>query len=145
MSPTIWTVILTGALAMNAGAAVPWNGRDGEPSRRPRILERLDANGDGRLDQREREAAREAKRDRQGLQRRGEPGARGMHAHRGALLKRLDLNGDGHLDRQERRAARQAMRQHMLGRFDLNGDGRLDRHERHAAREAMRRHRPIRL
>ncbi len=127
-----------------------------------KLLERFDENGDGELDEQERERAGEAfrrQRDRE-------------------LLDEFDADEDGELNDEERAAARQALerrfhdpRQHrhdqaedrrdsaddrrdrdpsqpdedhfreFLESFDENGDGMLDEEERERAREAFRRHR----
>jgi hypothetical protein len=126
MNTSILTIALSGLLATSAGAAecrpAPVGGQDGGPAWRARILERFDANGDGRLDKAERHAARQARHER--------------------LLQRFDANGDGHLDEGERDAARQARREHVRERIDANGNGVIDPDERAAIREArlMRRH-----
>lgn len=89
------------------------------------FVQRYDANGDGRLDDDERRAAREAVRD--------------------GWRQRFDRNGDGQLDEQERRAMREQMRSEnepfrqmrenwLLGQFDADGDGSLSESERESIR-----------
>ena len=126
------------------------------------LLERFDANGDGDLDEQERERAGEEfrrQRDRE-------------------LLDEFDEDGDGELNDKERAAARRVLERRFhnpgehrhdqtvdrrdsdenrrvrdpsqpdedhfrefLESFDENGDGMLDEEERERAREAFRRHR----
>ncbi len=93
------------------------------------LLRRFDKNGDGRLDENEKAAARRAMREDDG----GTEKER-----RKQLLKRFDKNGDGRLDDAERAEAEKArdtlarnggadrFRALSLQRFDKNGDGRLD-------------------
>ncbi len=81
----------------------------------PRILQRIDANGDGAISKDEMTAARER------------------------LFKKLDRNGDGVIDEKEIASARQAIKdraevaQARVGnrwrRLDTNGDGRVSEQE----------------
>ena len=76
------------------GTAIGWaeEGNNRRPNltdeQKQRILERFDANGDGKLDGKERHAARKAR-----------------------ILKKFDANGDGTLDANEKDAAREAHRE----------------------------------
>lgn len=132
--------------------------RDGQgfPSREE-MLKRFDKNGDGQLDDNEKNAARAEFAARGGKP--GEGG--GMSPERKAeLMKRFDKNNDGKLDDAERAAARAEFekmrgakggdgkpgagkpgegrglpsREEMLKRFDKNGDGQLDDAEKAAAK-----------
>ena len=80
------------------------SGRDGE-SKRAWLLEKFDANGDGKLDGKERHAARKAK-----------------------ILKKFDADGDGSLNETERNAAKNAYRDRQEDRRDRGEDVR-DRRE----------------
>ena len=64
----------------------------------PEILQQFDLNEDGRIDEEERQAAKEARR-----QARAE--------RRAALMEEWDTDGDGELSREERNAAREAARE----------------------------------
>ena len=64
----------------------------------PEILQQFDLNEDGRIDEEERQAAKEARR-----QARAE--------RRAALIEEWDTDGDGELSREERNAAREAARE----------------------------------
>ena len=113
--------IFTILLLLGAGAVAL---ADDEPAareeRRAEILERYDADGDGRLSQEERRAARERRR-----------------------LERWDTDGDGEMSEEEHAAARQAMddrrggrgREQRASRFDTDGDGAISDEERAAAYE----------
>ena len=112
--------------------------------RREELIRRFDKNGDGKLDEEEKAAAKEALRMEGGG--RG-PGGPDGEKRRTELLKRFDKNGDGKLDDEERaemEKARQLIqrnggmdrfRQEILKRFDKNGDGVLDESERAEARK----------
>lgn len=95
-----------------------------------RMLEKFDANRNGVLDPDEREAMREAKKQRRGKHRMGYK----------MKMKRFDKDGDGKLSPAEKQAMKAAMEQRradMIARFDSNRDGQLDPAERQAARRAM--------
>ena len=76
---------------------------------RQRLLERFDANHDGKLDETERAAARAEWQIRATERRevREEMRAR-LQESRGAIMARFDHNGDGRLDENERKELQQA-------------------------------------
>jgi hypothetical protein len=99
------------------------------------ILEKFDKDGDGKLNEEEREAMHKAMKAR----------------HEEEMLKRFDKDGDGKLSEEERKAMEEERKKRMgerekelLKRFDKNGDGILDEEEKKAAREARREHGPKR-
>jgi len=101
------------ALAGNQAEGGPGEGQPGG-GRRGRfnpeeMLKQFDKNGDGQLDEEEREAGRAAMAERfRGM---GGPGGTGMPGfNREEMLKRFDTNGDGELDETERTAMRDALR-----------------------------------
>lgn len=112
---------------------------DGERSKGPRneqaraaLLEKFDTNKDGKLDETERAAAREATRENRGKLRE-------------QALAKFDKDGDGKLNDEEKAAAREAMkeragehRKDIVAKFDKDGDGKLNDEEKAAAREAMK-------
>lgn len=90
----------------------------------PAILEKFDEDGDGKLNEKEREAAREERQKQ-------------MEARRAEALEKFDKDGDGKLNMEERKEAMKARRAEILKRFDENGDGKLSKEERAEARKAM--------
>lgn len=117
-------VALTAAVPVAAGA------HDGEQhsSGGSRVLERFDANGDGKLDESEKAQARAAKRRMD----RNHDGEIGQHERE--LAKRLhqhfDKDGDGKLSETEQAEAKAAK-----SRMDANGDGTLSHAERRKAKQ----------
>ena len=69
------------------------------------ILKRFDKDGDGKLNEQERQAAKQAMAERGG--RPGQPGG-GDGKLREEILKRFDKDGDGKLNEAERAAAKKA-------------------------------------
>jgi len=86
--------------------------RGGDRPVPPEVLEKFDANKDGKLDKEERRAAYEARR--------------------AEMIKKHDKDGDGKLNDEERKAAFEARKAEMLKRFDKDGDGKLSKEEREA-------------
>lgn len=136
-------------------------GPGGQGQGRPnlqQLLKEFDKDGDGKLSEQERAAAREFVQKRQA----GNFGQRRIPEQ---VLKRFDKDGDGKLNEQEQAAARKAREEFMkrngnasgrpntqgrpdfkeiLAKFDADGDGKLNDEEKAAAREAaakMRRQR----
>ncbi|GHC01892.1 hypothetical protein GCM10007047_17920 [Cerasicoccus arenae] len=95
---------------------------DNRPSKEE-ILAKFDVDGDGKLNESEKKAAKEARQEQM-------------------VLRRFDADGDGQLSSEERaqadafRAEREAK---MLAKFDTDGDGILSDEERQAARQKMSR------
>ena len=105
------------------------------------FFKHLDANGDGRIEQAEMQAARDqrqAKRAERGEARQGEKaGKRGgerREGRRGAKRGQIDANGDNIVTRAEF-GARALER---FERADANGDGVVTAQERSASREARK-------
>jgi Ca2+-binding EF-hand superfamily protein len=84
------------------------------------MIAKFDKDGDGKLNEEETKAAREA-----------------------AMLKRFDKDGDGKLNDEEKTAAdafkkeADARQAEMIKKFDKDGDGKLSDDEKKAAREAF--------
>lgn len=76
-----------------------------------------DADGDGTLSKQEKQAARDAMRER--------------------MVARFDTDGDGALSEDERRAAKAAIRAELTARCDTDGDGKLSGAERREARRML--------
>jgi Ca2+-binding EF-hand superfamily protein len=70
------------------------------------MMKEFDKNGDGELDEEERNAMRETLRQRFGGPGGPGGGGRGPGFNREEMLKRFDKNGDGELDEEEREAMR---------------------------------------
>jgi HlyD family secretion protein len=112
---------------------------------REAFMKQFDKNGDGEIDESEREGMRTAMAARFGG---GAPDGSGAPPqgmpNREDMMKRFDKDGDGKLDDSEREAMRASMggqggpggfnREEMMKRFDKNGDGQLDDEERAAMR-----------
>lgn len=93
---------------------------------REHLVQKFDANKDGKLDEQEKaemEKFIEARRQQRGARgekqgRRGH-GARGEgHPGREEFMKKFDKNGDGQLDDEERAAMRKAIQEHRRARKD---------------------------
>jgi Ca2+-binding EF-hand superfamily protein len=112
--------------------------RDRE-ARREEFIKRFDTDGDGKLSEAEKEAAREQYPDMG----RGGHGRHGREMHQ-RMLEKYDANKNGQLDPEEREVARrdrEARRAEIMKRFDTDGDGKLSESEREAMREEMRKER----
>ncbi len=123
----------------------------GRPNRAD-VIKQFDQNGDGVLDETERQAARGALNARSPRRTAGQTNASSPSA--AELMRRFDQNGDGKIDDGEREAARaeasrnrpaaaatarpQIDRQAMVKEFDKDGDGKLNDSERAAATQAVR-------
>ena len=102
------------------------------------LLERFDKNGDGKLDESERKAAREASEARRQTNQR---------ANFQQLVKRFDADGDGKLNPEENKKLQAYIDQRFfqafggkeatMKRFDADKNGRLDPQERGVIREAI--------
>lgn len=96
---------LIGATTLAGAQEKPKRGGGPVP---PEILEKFDADKDGKLSKEEREAARAARE------------------------KEFDKDGDGKLNDEERKALQQDNRKRFIARFDKDGDGKLSDEERKA-------------
>ncbi|MSU48886.1 MAG: hypothetical protein EXS37_07335 [Opitutus sp.] len=132
-----------------------------KPSQRmEELMKRFDQDGDGKLDDAERAAAKEAMMkepiDVQVLLAPPEsppgPAASGPEVNRKRMLAQFDQNKDGRLDEEERAAAKKFMAERgggpggkmhdeMIKRFDKNGNGKIDEDERGAVQEFMKKRR----
>src|SRR3954468_18790816 len=78
---------------------------DGECRPLPEWARQFDKNGDGKLDDSEREAAKAAYLAKKGAENKGGDGGAKMEQYRAEMLKKYDTNGDGKLDEEEKQAA----------------------------------------
>lgn len=104
-------LMILGALAATVSFASaqekPKRG-DGPPPFPPEVIEKFDADKDGKLSKEEREAARAARE------------------------KEFDKDGDGKLNDEERKAMREDGHKKMLEKYDTDKDGKLSEEERKA-------------
>jgi uncharacterized protein (DUF2141 family) len=98
------------------------------------IMQRFDKNKDGKLDEEEKAAAKEANREETA----GRKGKARENLGKKAVAK-FDKNGDGKLDDAERAEAAKAIENdpRLVRRFDKDNDGKLNEAEKAAAREAF--------
>ena len=105
-------LMILGALAATVSFASaqekPKRGGDGPPPFPPEVIEKFDADKDGKLSKEEREAAR-AEHEKQ-----------------------FDKDGDGKLNDEERKAMREEGHKKMLEKYDTDKDGKLSDEERKA-------------
>lgn len=111
---------------------------------RAEIMKQFDANGDGQLDQTERQAVRahmQAMRAQGAGDGQGQRG--GPNQREGRGLAQFDTDGDGQLNATERDAAAATMRERVVNnpramqRFDLDSDGVLSEDEWAKARDQV--------
>jgi Ca2+-binding EF-hand superfamily protein len=127
--PSLWAedapAEMDGATAENA--SMP-------PQRQAEIMKRFDKNGDGKLDEDEKAAAKEYNRN----ETTGRQAKRREHLGKRALEK-FDKDGDGKLNEAERAEAAKVLENdpRLVRRFDKDGDGKLNDVEKTAAREAF--------
>jgi Ca2+-binding EF-hand superfamily protein len=115
-------ILIAGSAAAKPEGDRPQRPRMG-PEMRQKILEQFDKDGDGKLNEDERKAAREAAKAR-------------MQDRKGAFIEKWDTDGDGELNEEERAAVKEAMeakRKEFLDKYDEDGDGKLSEEERKAA------------
>lgn len=140
--------LLVATLFLTPGApAQPPAGGMMRPGAAGDLLKRLDKNGDGKIDDEERIAAREAtfeeEMNRQAGRGNTRPPDGGPQPLRARMMEMFDQDRDGRLEGLERLSARRyaeerglgengEIRQEVFRRFDRNGDNRLDDAERTA-------------
>jgi Ca2+-binding EF-hand superfamily protein len=137
----LYNIIATAALlsaASIAHAQAPEGGEKKPEHRKlpPEILAKFDKDGDGKLNEEERAAAKAA-------------GEAKMEERKKEMIAKFDKDGDGTLSDEEKKAAREAAgdrpdpakmeerKKEVIAKFDKDGDGKLNEEERKAAREAM--------
>ncbi len=120
------TMIVIAAAFGLAGAAHAEEPRKDRPHRDipPEVIEKFDKDGDGKLNEEERQAARAAGKER-------------MEAKRKEMIAKFDKDGDGKLSEEEEQAMREARRKMMMEKFDKDGDGELSDDEKAEMRKAM--------
>lgn len=119
-------------------APAPKRERPSREAMMKQMLEKFDADKDGKLSEEERTKARESMRAQ------GGPGGERF----AEMIKKFDKDGDGKLNEEERTALRAEMSanrpeggrpnmEEILKKFDKDGDGKLSDEERAAARASM--------
>ncbi|MFM2242137.1 MAG: hypothetical protein RLZ97_992 [Verrucomicrobiota bacterium] len=112
------------ASAQNGGR--PQGPPRGDRQLPPEVIAKFDTDGDGKLSEDERKAAREAFRAE-------------AEKRREAMLAKYDTDGDGKLSEDERatlQADMKARHEDLLKKYDADGDGKLSPEERKAAIDA---------
>jgi hypothetical protein len=89
----------------------------------PEVIREFDKDGDGKLNEEELAAMKEAHKARR-------------EARRKAMLEKYDTDKDGKLSDEEKAAMKAAKKKELLEKYDKDGDGKLNEEERKAAIEA---------
>ena len=147
-------LITAGAGGGRADDAKPDRPRP-DAAQRQKLLEKFDTDGDGKLNEQERQAARSAMPDKPGER----PGAENRPSKED-ILKKFDKDGDGKLSEAERAALPQRpadgkgveggrpnmeeMKKKIIAQFDKDGDGTLSGAEKQAAHQFMQKQRESR-
>ena len=151
----ISTIAAASLVGLGIGAVATADDHTGKSGKhaekRAELIQQFDANGDGKLDETEREAAKLAKFSEIDTDGSGSLTKSEITAHMTAKVaervdKRFakgDTNGDGTISVEEfsaagknRRGKRGERRAEMLEKFDTDRDGQLSETERQAARDA---------
>jgi len=114
-----------------AGAAHAEQGKPQRAERKlpPEIIEKFDKDGDGKLNDDERKAARAGREEM-------------MQARKAEMLKKFDKDGDGKLSDEERAAMREERKKMILEKFDKDKDGELSDEEKAEMRVVMGKRHP---
>ena len=125
---TMIALALAGSLAVQAQEPAPEGQRERRPNRQmpPEVLKEFDKDGDGKLNEEEAKAARQARQ------------AKAEEARKKALEK-YDTDKDGKLSDEERKVLRadlEAKHKALLEKYDADKDGKLSPTEIKAARDA---------
>tara|TARA_R110002096_G_scaffold247936_2_gene440350 strand:- start:32721 stop:33128 length:408 start_codon:yes stop_codon:yes gene_type:complete len=85
-------------------------------TKRDEIRGQFDADGNGEISDRERQAARET--------------------FKAKRMERIDTDGNGEISKSERAAVKEKRKAKIVKRFDTDGDGELNERERESAKQA---------
>ncbi len=91
------------------------------------IIEKFDKDGDGKLNEDERAAAKEAMKGRE-------------EEFKKKMLEKFDKDGNGELSEEEKEEMKKAMWKERAKQFDKDGDGELNEEEKEAMKKAMKEH-----
>lgn len=116
---------------------------------RKKLLEKFDADGDGKLNEKERAKAHAAMKKHRGERKPGEGRTGGRDGDfRKKMIAKFDADGDGKLNEDERAKAKDEIKKHMeatraerMKRFDTDGDGKLSDEEKTKARAEFQKRR----
>jgi hypothetical protein len=105
-------IMAASALCLTAAGGLALAKDQGDPAKKPGLMQKFDANGDGVLDAGEKAKMKEAF-------------AAKRAARKAARIARFDTNKDGALSPAERAAMRDEMARERFTKLDKNGDGQL--------------------
>jgi Ca2+-binding EF-hand superfamily protein len=104
-------IVIAAVIGLFGAAHAEGSKEERRPHKLPsEIIEKFDTDGDGKLNEEERAAAKDA--------------------HKKEILEKFDTDGDGELNAEEKKAAHEARKKRLLERFDKDGDGELNDEER---------------
>ena len=101
-------------------------GKKGPRKPPPHVIEQFDTDGDGTLNETEREAAKQARELKM--------------EERKAFRDSFDIDGSGDLNETEKEAFKAAVEEKVIARFDEDGDGVLNETEKLNAEQARKKH-----
>ena len=111
-------IIIAAAIGLTGAAHAEEGKRErGEHTIPPEIIAKFDKDGDGKLNEEERKAAKAAREEMEA-------------ARKKEILEKFDADKDGELNEAEREAMRTEMKKRMLEKFDKDGNGELSEEER---------------
>jgi len=117
-------IIIAASLGIIGSAHAQDEGKGQHRKLPPEIIARFDKDGDGKLNEEEREAAKAGRKEM-------------MEARRKEMLEKFDTDKDGELSEAEKEAMQAARKQMMLEKFDKDGDGELSDDEKAGMRKEM--------
>lgn len=111
-------IIIAAAIGLTGAAHAEEGKRErGAHTIPPEIIAKFDKDGDGKLNEEERKAAKAAREEMEA-------------ARKKEMLEKFDTDKDGELNEAERVAMRSEMKKRMLEKFDKDGNGELSEEER---------------
>lgn len=119
-------IIIAASLGL-IGAAFAQDGpkKGGDHKMPPEVIARFDTDGDGKLNETEREAAKAEHKEM-------------METRKKEMMEKFDTDKDGKLSDDEKAAMKAEREKMMLEKFDKDGDGKLSDAEKATMREEMK-------